>query len=698
MSFGDYAEGAAFFALMLGGVLGGAWLLLARRLAHLTGAPRLVAYATVCTLGVLTVHLAPAVLGVLGRPAVLLATALWVGGALRVPATTAPSQALPESATPSDAWSPTVAAVATGGLVLMASLVVASRLTVPTYAVDALNFHLPGVAAWIQSGSIWQIDVYNPDISPGHYPQNGDVMVLAAVLPWKNDFLAHLAMYPFLALVGAAVYAASLELRASRAASVLAGCLVVAVPSVSLPALEGGLTDPVMLAGFASGLLFLLRHHRTGATSDLVLAGLALGVSAGTKWYGVSSVAVVLALWAAASWRARRHVRPVLRDGAALVGLAALTGGIWLLRNLVQSGNPVFPVKVAPFGLTLFDAPRDVVREIGGFSIADYLDDPGIWRDWILPQYKTALAAPTALMAAGVVVALLLLGLARRGRHVPPRGGPALAAALCALLLAVVYSMLPYTAGGPENIPFLVAADARYLTPALVVAAPVLAWAAGSLRPGRLALAVWLTCLLAVADGVRRIEGEIEPRIAWPDVLEVVAVTLVLAVIASVVVALRENLGGRTRRVALAGVGVIVALVLVTAGHDVQQSYNRQRYLGMDAAVDYLLGPAGSGHTVGLAGTWPDDGVPPPLPAYGPRYGNRVVYVGRSDQDVLRQYRSQAAFARALGREKPDYLVVGRGRPPVARVDEEGWAEAAGFRAVAHSDRLTLLRSPVRER
>ena len=67
---------------------------------------------------------------------------------------------------------------------LLASL--RDNLTTAPLSVDLLNFHLPVVARWIETGSIWQIDVFLPDVSPGHYPQTGDVILLAAVLPWKT--------------------------------------------------------------------------------------------------------------------------------------------------------------------------------------------------------------------------------------------------------------------------------------------------------------------------------------------------------------------------------------------------------------------------------------------------------------------------------------------------------------------------------
>ena len=132
-----------------------------------------------------------------------------------------------------------------------------------------------------------------------------------------------------------------------------------------------------MLFGFATGACFLLRRRRTGSTVDLVLAGLGLGLAFGTKWYAVWAVAIVLAVWAAGSLLERRGARAVVRDGAVLCGLVALAGGIWMLRNLVESGNPVFPVEVSPLGLTIFDAPRDTVRESAGFTLLHYVGDGG---------------------------------------------------------------------------------------------------------------------------------------------------------------------------------------------------------------------------------------------------------------------------------------------------------------------------------
>src|SRR4051794_2813055 len=99
MSAREYAEGLLFFVPMLGGVLAGATLLLAKRLPHLRGAARVVAFGMLATLGLLAVHVAPGILGVLTRGTVLVASGLWVAAAWVV----RPAEAAPEAPPPAEA-------------------------------------------------------------------------------------------------------------------------------------------------------------------------------------------------------------------------------------------------------------------------------------------------------------------------------------------------------------------------------------------------------------------------------------------------------------------------------------------------------------------------------------------------------------------------------------------------------------------
>src|SRR5439155_23072383 len=119
-----------------------------------------------------------------------------------------------------------------------------------------------------------------------------------------------------------------------------------------------------------------------GSGLDLVAAGVGRGRAFGVQWYAVSSVLDVLSVGAGALLVARRPARVVLRDGAWLSALVLACGGFWILRNLVESGDPLFPARIAPFGITIFDAPPDRYRALAGFTIADYADQPAIWRHY----------------------------------------------------------------------------------------------------------------------------------------------------------------------------------------------------------------------------------------------------------------------------------------------------------------------------
>ena len=67
MPAGEYIEGLALFGMMLAACAGGALLVARARFAALEGAERLLAVALVTTLGILAVHLLPAMLGRAGE-------------------------------------------------------------------------------------------------------------------------------------------------------------------------------------------------------------------------------------------------------------------------------------------------------------------------------------------------------------------------------------------------------------------------------------------------------------------------------------------------------------------------------------------------------------------------------------------------------------------------------------------------------
>jgi hypothetical protein len=492
----EYLSGALALGVLLGGAAVSASVLLARhRPSDLIGAPAAAAWLLIAAAFVFCAHLVPGVLGGLSTGTVtvtavmLTAIALSIPGRLRRPKVEAAPAGPPEPR-----WS---VLLGLGAAVAVAAYLIGWALDnggIYLGQQDVVSFHLPNVARWIQEGSLWGIHDWIPSRAPGNYPQTGDVYLLAALLPWERDFAAPFVAYPFFALAGLAMYAAGRELGAPAGLSMLGASAVIAMPAVAYIGVSA-LADLEMIALFAAGGLFLLRHWRTGDRFDLVLAGLGLGLAFGARWYGVPAVGAVLLVWGVARWR--HGGGGLAREGAVLGGLIVLSGGFWLLRNWIESGNPVFPVEIAPLGVSLFDAPRDLFREEYGFTLSHYLTDFDAIREYIWPSFLRFLTFTSLALWAGVVgcAVFALRRRAReraaaarargRGQTSSPRGrrrgpvestGAPVALAATAGLIMVAYMVTPYSGWGTEGVPAEAWVNARYVLPALVVAAPALAW------------------------------------------------------------------------------------------------------------------------------------------------------------------------------------------------------------------------------
>ena len=368
MSFGEYIAGAADLAAVAGLVALATRLVARTLLPHLRGVDRVLALVALFTAGLLACHVIP----------------LCLGGALLL------SRRRPRAVVgprPGGGRAP----VATWVLTLYACAVVVAYLstavTTAVTQVDFMEFHEPAVASWIQHGSLWPILSLYPGHMSGYYPNNGDVLLLAASLPWRSDFLVRLVDVPYLAALALAVWAIARELGAGRLSGQLYALLLVFLPVVVLVAVISALPDTLLLAAFAIAVLFLLRHRRTGLTSDLVLGGVALGIAFGAKWYGVSAAVVLILAWTV-DGVLRGTLRRAPRQLGVLLGTTLALGGIWLVRNAVATGNPFFPLHV----LGLHGMPRRVYT---------YLPESG-WS----PLNGLATAG-AAVIAASLVVTLV---------------------------------------------------------------------------------------------------------------------------------------------------------------------------------------------------------------------------------------------------------------------------------------------------
>ena len=684
MTGGEYALGAALFAIVYGSAGTAAWLLVRRFHAGLAGAERRLGWALLTTALIVAVHLVPGVLAILDRWTVAAAALIALGIAFALDRRGARSRsASPDAARIADppadqvggASSWIIAAIGVA-LVVVYSLAYlrAQRLVAPG-AVDMNSFHMPDVARWIQRGTLWQAPELVPGWAQGHYPHTPELVLLSAVLPWRADPFVRFIFFPFLAMTALGVYVLARRIRVPRPLAALAGALAIAPPTVMRTTLVSTKPDLILWATFAAGIAFLIRHWISGQRNDLAFAGIGLGLAFGSKWSGFSAVIALLVVWGVTWLVARRPIGRGLATLARLGGWIALCGGFWLVRNLVLEGNPLFANKIAIGGVTIFDAPRDHIRETLGFSILSYKTDPGILIHHIVPPVWRAGRLSLILAALGLIVAVALLIRTRRNWTRTDR--IVLAGVAAAVALFGAYIATPLSAYGPKGAPdpTLVFVSARYGVTALLVALPVAAWAAAQLVP-RVRTAVEVVAVAAIAYGLH-------------ESADVSAKDFVVTAVLCAVVLLAARFAIKMPRRLVPAVAGAAALIVFAAGYKQQQAYMKHRFHG-DNAIELIENYAPAGYRIGVAGQPALSDTVPVYAMFGPRLRNKVQWVGPLVDGMLQDYKSAGGFRRAVREERYDFIMIQRGSPPKPAVEQQAWLRGTGYRPVGRSRALTL--------
>lgn len=221
---------------------------------------------------------------------------------------------------------------AVAGLVVAALILDVVAASVPPTSADGLTYHLALPKLWLEHGAIgdafWNWLTFNPFGIEMLYGQG----LAVAGGPTASAVGAVLAV-----LAAAAVYGLARELGGVAAGVAGAGLFVLQglfTWEATSTFVELGLTFPLVLA-----VWFALRAARGGPSSEVVWAGAFAGAAAGTKYVGLQAWLLVVPL-AALALRGRPRAALVATGAAAA---AALTGGMWYLKNLLVAHNPVYP-------------------------------------------------------------------------------------------------------------------------------------------------------------------------------------------------------------------------------------------------------------------------------------------------------------------------------------------------------------------
>lgn len=201
----------------------------------------------------------------------------------------------------------------------------------PTYY-DSLVYHLALPLRYLQEGRVGFVP-YN---QYAHFPQNME-MLFAWFLSAGSDISAQLFNVLLGVLTGTMLWAMGRRDQGHRWDLLL----YVTAPCVLLLATETYVEMP--MAFFTTLAVWGAdRGLRDRNRVWFILAGLAGGFSAGIKYTGILTPAILTGL--ILFWRGQRSLRDRFLDGACLGGSAFALFVPWMIKNYVLTGgNPVFP-------------------------------------------------------------------------------------------------------------------------------------------------------------------------------------------------------------------------------------------------------------------------------------------------------------------------------------------------------------------
>jgi hypothetical protein len=229
------------------------------------------------------------------------------------------------------------------GVVLTPGLVVIAFMALtPTIDPDGLTYHLTAPKRWLAGGSLSYLPTYFPTNGP-----MGAEMLFTMALVFAGDIAAKLLHFS-LGLAGAgAIYAAGRRYW-GRTVSALAVTLYLFGPgglgTVLGFAYVEGATAFAAAASILAWMIWFQERRAGWLRCSSLLAGIAVSFKIVAALFPLALGALTfLALWDQ-SGRRKDALVTVLQKLAGLVPFVAAPVVPWLVRSLIVTGNPVFPL------------------------------------------------------------------------------------------------------------------------------------------------------------------------------------------------------------------------------------------------------------------------------------------------------------------------------------------------------------------
>ncbi len=249
---------------------------------------------------------------------------------------------------------------------------------------DTIAYHMPIVVEWLQSGSLWEIFYAVWGGPLGYYPSHHELLLMWGILPFGNDYLVNVANFWFIGVMLVVIYKILKEMGVKDFLAWLAGALVMVMP-IFLRQAGTGQVDLLMALGIVLSWYYFLRTFARKDGLLMIPVLLVMALTLGTKYlaiiYSVPIVVVFFFLWQYWSKRSKYWFLWFLLIMGTL-------GSIWYWRNLLLTGNPIFPAEVALGDTVFFQGYSGLTERIQELSLWSRVTESGEMSEWLSAMVK----------------------------------------------------------------------------------------------------------------------------------------------------------------------------------------------------------------------------------------------------------------------------------------------------------------------
>lgn len=228
------------------------------------------------------------------------------------------------------------------GLIALLILTIGILASVPPVSRDALTHHLYVPKLFLEAGGLIEL----PYIPFSYYPMNLDLIYMIPLF-FGNDIFPKYVHFLF-ALITAWLLYHYIHKRMGRPYGLFSAFFFLSIPIVIK--LSSTIYVDLGLICFTTASILMLAEWRENGfpLNKLLLGGFFCGLALGTKYNGLVTLALlslmVPVLFLKSRTGSTRNQFRALRQGVLFAGVALIVFSPWMIRNIVLTGNPVYPL------------------------------------------------------------------------------------------------------------------------------------------------------------------------------------------------------------------------------------------------------------------------------------------------------------------------------------------------------------------